>query len=199
MYWQPCYAWLRSSGKSQEDAEDLVQGFFAYVMTRAWLAKANQERGRFRSFLLKSLRNYVSDRRKYDDAQKRGGGIHFVSADLAAFEDTFASFKDAPDVLFDRQWALLTLEQAFEILKERYLAENQENLFVELSPFIEWNSGSVSQAEAAKKLGMKPGAFRVALKRLRGRMRMAIEEQVAQTVTSKEELETEINHLIQSL
>ena len=165
-------AFLRRQGQSAEDSQDLVQGFFLHVLQGGILRTAVPERGRFRSFLLGTLKHYLGDERDKAQARKRGGGQQFVSWDLAQAEGRFQqelAEHDSPDQLFERRWALALLEQALERLRAEGGADANGSAFDELKGFVTGERGPMSYAEAAARLGLSLSAVKSAIFRLRRR------------------------------
>ncbi len=202
-YWSPLYAFIRWHGYNQSDAEDLIQGFFARLIEKNDLADADPARGRFRTFLLASLRHYMANERDHRQARKRGGGVQTVSIDVPAGE---ARLENAPwrgknpEQEFDRQWALAVLEQALADLPGEYEGRGRGELFEVLSPLLTGSSDEeATQAEAAQRAGLSPGALKVALHRLRSRYRAAIRRLVNETCADDEEVESELRHLLDAL
>ncbi len=202
-YWFPLYSFIRWQGYSRSDAEDLIQGFFARLIEKNDLAVADPARGRFRTFLLASLRHYMANQRDRQQALKRGGGVKIVSIDALAAEarlERVPSHTRTPDREFDRQWALSVLERALSDLRVEYEGRGRSKLFEVLSPLL---TGSVdegaSHADAARRAGLSPGAAKVALHRLRSRYRNAIRRLVAETCDDDGEVEAELRHLLRAL
>jgi RNA polymerase sigma-70 factor (ECF subfamily) len=198
-YWFPLYVYVRRRGVSPEDAEDLTQGYFAALIERNYLAQANRERGRLRSFLLTTLKHYLADEWGKASAQKRGCGQRLVSIDAAAAEQRYAmepADEESPDRLFDRRWALTLLDNVLTALRADYVSTGQERVFEGLKKFLAWNSANEAYRETAVELGMKENAVRVAVFRLRRRYGDLLREQVADTVTSPDEVPAELDHLL---
>jgi RNA polymerase sigma factor (sigma-70 family) len=197
-YWAPLYAFLRSRGSEAHEAKDIVQGFLARLLERNDLESVGPERGRFRSYLLAGLRNYlVSDVRRAG-AQKRGGSTPPLSLDMNEAEtwcSGLASSGLSPDEAFDRRWAETVLERAVEALRQEYLAREKAEIFETLKPALGGDSTS-SHAEWARQLGMTPGAVSVAVHRLRGRLRELVRIDVSQTVDSPAGVEDELRNLL---
>lgn len=195
-YWFPLYAFARRLGHPPHDAEDLTQGFFADLLARGGIAKVAPELGRFRSFLLASLKNFLADQRDRARAQKRGGGLPVLSFDAVAAEERYAlEPPDAgtPDLLFDRQWALAVAERALARLREDYAG--QPALFEVLRPLLTGGASS-SYAEIGTALGLQENTVKVAAHRLRKRYGQALREEIADTVLDPMEAEAELRHLL---
>jgi RNA polymerase sigma-70 factor (ECF subfamily) len=201
-YWRPLYAFIRRQGHAPHDAEDSVQGFFAHLLEKEGLAHVDQSKGRFRSFLLASLKNFLNNERDRAQALKRGGGAQLISIDAEEAELILGpqlSDNRSPDRLFDRQWALLMLERVLESLRLDYEASHKGALFEALKPSITGGAGESAYAEIAGQLGMSEGAVKVAAHRLRTRYREALRAEIAQTVASADEVDTEWRELMEAL
>jgi|KBSSwiStaDraftv2_1062776.scaffolds.fasta_scaffold349956_2 RNA polymerase sigma-70 factor (ECF subfamily) len=197
LYWFPIYAFLRRTGHDRQRARDLVQGFFKYLLERELLGKANPERGRFRSFLIGVLKNYVRGEHEKENALCRGGGTEIVSIDEEVAEGRYAhepATHLTPEKLFDRRWAVQVLERAMETLQEEYTRSNMKDVFVELQPYLT-GDGESSFVELGKRLSKSEGAARVLVFRLRERFRHQIRAVIADTVSDLEQVEEELKHL----
>lgn len=203
LYWRPLFQYLRRSGWTEPDAEDLVQDFFSHILKNDVFGRARPEQGKLRSFLLKSLKNYAVDRHRYRSAEKRGGGSSPVSIDHELAEHQQALEQDlhlSPDLEFDRQWAYSVLGVALEKVERHYRGIGKAQLFEQLSPLLSWNARSRPQREVARDLELTESVMRVALHRLRARFRAAIRDQVAQTVRGGDlEVEEELQTLFRAL
>jgi RNA polymerase sigma factor (sigma-70 family) len=200
-YWYPLYAFLRSRGHSAEDAQDLTQAFFTRVLERRAFAHADPARGRFRSFLLASLKNFVANERDRAQTQKRGGGA-VVPLEIGAAEGRFQlepSTDETPERIFEREWALILLDNAIQVLQTEMASTGRSGHFAELKAFLVGENPNVSYAEAADALGMSPGAVRVAVHRLRRRFGELVRREIAQTVSSPVEIDDELRHLWSSV
>jgi RNA polymerase sigma factor (sigma-70 family) len=200
-YWAPLYAYLRRSGSAAADAEDCVQGFLATLLERDDLARVHPERGRFRSFLLASLKNFQANERDRARAQKRGGGRPVLSLDLQSAEMHYAiepADRWSPETLFDRAWALTVLERARAGLRTTYVEAGKEARFDALSSYLTGDK-STSYKEAAETLDTSEGAIKVLVHRLRKEFRTALRSEIAQTVASPDDIDTEIDALFDAL
>lgn len=202
-YWRPIYAWLRRSGHAPADAEDLTQGFLASLIARQSLATADPAKGRFRSFLLSALTNFVHDQRDKARAQKRGGGRPVLSLDdadsaEASYASLAASADDTPDQHFDRQFAEALFSRARQRLRDECAARGKLALYEALGPEAPQGAhfGLENRGEA---LGLTAQAARNVAHRLRLRYRDLIEEEVRAIVTTDSEVVEERRHLIESL
>ena len=197
-YRYPLYAYLRRDGRSPHDADDLTQGFFEHLLERSTLLRAHPDKGRFRSFLLGSLKKFVSDEGDKARAQKRGGNRVFVSLDAQTDEDRFrlepADTLD-PEKLYERRWALALLERVFERLQNAYAADGKQATFSRLQVYLREGKDGGRYAEAAAALGIQEGAVKVQIFRMRELFREFFRDEIAQTVEHIGEVEAEIRHL----
>ena len=200
-YWYPVYGYLRRTGASHDDALDWTQGFFLSLIERASIDRADPERGRFRTYLLACLRNYVSTERAREGAQKRGGGA-VVSLDASRALERFdaESPMDDPEQAFDRAWTRCLLESVITKLALEWSAAGKGELFARLKGLVLLGPDvSLSYAEIAAELGSTEGAIKAQAHQLRKRYRELLRREMAQTVTGEEELEEEILALFRSL
>jgi DNA-directed RNA polymerase specialized sigma24 family protein len=198
-YWYPLYAYLRRSGHNEADAQDLIQSFFSTLIERKWVAAADPAKGRFRSFLLVCLKRFVSVQAQKAHALKRGGGNVMISLDDqdAAERYTLESVEDlAPEVVFDRRWALTLLERAWDRLRAECEASGKEALFAYLRAAETEETQAQSYQHLSATLGMTESALKSALFRLRARYREILREEVAQTVSDPREVDDEIRYLL---
>ena len=201
-YWYPLYAYARRRGYRAHDAQDLTQEFFARLLDGRLLARADPGRGRFRSFLLASMNHFLANEWEKARAGKRGGGCPVLSLDLAAAEQRYdlEPVDDAtPDKAFDKQWALRLLETVLTRLEQEYQREGKAALFGLLKKSLTGTRESQPYAELAASMSMSEGAIKVAVHRLRRRYRDLIREEIAQTVASPEEVDSEMRHLLVAL
>lgn len=201
-YWPPLYSFLRARGYSQEDASDVLQGFFLKVIEKDTMARARPELGRFRTFLLTALTRYAANDYARQTAIKRGGRTTFVRLDVEDAERLHRRIPGSaqtPEGVFERQWAHGILSQAIERLRETYKVADNEQLFAELHPNLATPGEASSYRESAERLGMSEGAVRVAVHRMKGKFRDAISEVVSETVASPEDVDDEIRYLIEVL
>ena len=198
-YWYPLYAYLRRRGYAHEDAEDLVQGFFLYLLDRQVLRSVEREGGRFRSFLLGTLKHFVSDQKDKASAQKRGGDRQLISWELAEAEHRFLrepAEEDSPDRLYERRWASVLLERAMDRLQQERASAGKADIFAQLKGFVSGEKGLASYAEAADQANLSPSALKSAIFRLRRRYHELVREEVGHTVADPRELKEELRHLL---
>lgn len=201
-YWFPLYAHVRRLGHSPADAEDLTQSFFARLLEKDWLAVADRERGRFRSFLLGSLKHFLANEWDKARAQKRGGHLRSVSLDAPVGEERLQhepAAKGSPDREFDRRWALTLLDAVLARLEEEFTQAGKAKLFGQLKLSLGSDRAEVNYTRLAGELAMSEGAVRVAVHRLRQRYRELLRDEIAQTVATASEVEDELRLLFQAL
>lgn len=200
IYWRPLYAYLRCTGCSPDEAEETVQAFFARLLEKGDLARVAPEKGRFRSFLLASLRHFLSNERDRDRAAKRGGG-KLLSLDVAAAESRYAAETDGlgdPAELFEREWALAALERAGQKLREEAVAAGNERRFDRLQPFL-GGAADDRYRDAAADLGLSENAVKASVARLRSRFGELLRAEIAPTVERTEEIDEELRDLLAAL
>ena len=197
-YWFPLYAYVRRRGHRKEDAEDLTQAFFARFLGKNYLAGLSAERGRFRAFLLASLKHFLTNEWKKSQRLKRGGGEALLSLDWQTADTKFqvaATNEPSPDKAFDREWALALLAKVIERLQKECEAGGKAKLFEQLKTFLTAGKDGTAQAEVAKALGMEEGAVRVAIHRLRKRYRTLLRNEIAQTLADTADVDEEMRAL----
>ncbi len=197
-YWYPIYAFLRRDGYGVHDAQDLTQGFLTALVERNPLAGI-EPRGRFRSFLLVTLKHFVSDQRKREQAQKRGGGQPLISVDGLGAEQRYRFEpveRMTPEMLFERRWATTVLEQVLDRLKQDRDARGQGDLFTALRPCLVGSGERANYTRISIRLGLTEGAVKVAVHRLRQQFGELLRLEIAKTVSDPLEVDEEIRHLI---
>jgi len=197
-YWYPLYAFVRRQGHRPHDAQDLTQEFFARLLEKDYLKSAAREKGKFRTFLLVVLKRFLANEWDRQHAQKRGGFTPIVSIDQELAESRFAAepaHQLQPDVLFDRQWAVTLIERVMARLQEEYLASGRAKLFEYLHSCLARDESALPYAEIAARLNLTEAAVKMAVHRLRARYREILQAEIADTVSSPEEIEEEIRHL----
>src|SRR5205809_137677 len=201
-YWWPLYGFVRRQGYSPEEAQDLTQCFFALLLERRDFDAVRREKGRLRSYLLVSLKNFLGKAHRRSLALKRGEGRSLVPLDeLLARErgDLELASALSADKVYERRWALTLLEQVLVRLEEEYRVAGKELLFESLNELLAGESGGPSQADIAKKLGMTEHAVKQAFYRLRQRYRELLREEIAHTVAVPADVEDELRHFISVL
>lgn len=200
-YWYPVYSYIRHRGYDKNSTEDLTQSFFAQLLEKRSLKAADPERGRFRSFLLTSVRNFLSDSRDKEQAQKRGGDRHFIPLDFSETENLKQEAADGitPEAVFERQWAISVLAEVFRRLRQEAIEARALERFERLEGFLTGELEGTRQSQVAVEVGMSAKALRVAIHRLRKRFGMLLREQVAQTVSDPGQVDEEIRFLLTAL
>jgi RNA polymerase sigma factor (sigma-70 family) len=198
-YWWPLYGFVRRSGHGPEEAQDLTQGFFEVLLEHRDLNAVRQEKGRLRSYLLVSLKNFLAKARRREMAVKRGAGRALVPLDELLMRES-AALEPADmlsaDRIYERRWALTLLEQVLARLEEDYQVAGNEMLFAQLKELLGGEPDRRSQADIAKNLGMTENAVKQAFHRLRKRYRELLCEEIARTVAVPGDVEDELRHFI---
>jgi RNA polymerase sigma factor (sigma-70 family) len=198
-YWFPLYVWLRRAGNSQHDAEDLVQSFFARLLERDLIARADADRGRFRTFLLSALRNFAADEWRREHRDKRGGAKLALSLEeMDPEEKMLPELTEAADaeLAFDRAWARTLLDRVLERLREECDGDGKAGRFDALKSFLIGERGEVPFAEAAAGLGISVAAVQSLVHRLRQRYAELLREEIAHTVRRPEEVDKELRWVL---
>jgi RNA polymerase sigma factor (sigma-70 family) len=197
-YWYPLYAYVRRRGYAAHDAQDLTQEFFARLLEQNWLAQADRERGRFRTFLLAALSHFLANEWDKARAQKRGGAVQFVPLQLDSAETRYGQEPAdplTPEQCFERRWALALLDEVLNVLRKEHAAMGTVEMFDVLKPCLVGDRQALPYAALAAKLGMTEGAVKVAVHRLRQRYRQLLREEIANTVANPAEVDEEMHHL----
>jgi RNA polymerase sigma factor (sigma-70 family) len=197
-YWYPLYAFLRRQGYDAEKAQDLTQGFFARLLEKHYLDDVRPERGRFRTFLLTSLKHFALNEHDREQAIKRGRGVRIVPLEIETAEGVYAlEPRDdmTPERLFERRWALTLLDQSLSRVREEYAGAGKAALFDRLRPYLVREDDAEPYTALGPELGMSDGAVRVAVHRLRRRFAALLRAEIANTVSSEQEVEAELEYL----
>jgi len=202
-YWYPLYAFVRRQGRSHHEAQDCTQEFLARLLAADGIGRARPERGRFRTFLLSALRNFLTDAWHRTQAAKRGRGQTPLPLEFDTAGERFAREPAddglTPEQAFDRGWALDVIEKALADLRAEYAANGRGALFDALAPVI-WGGGTREPPGVqARQLGLNEGALRVALHRLRKRLRERLQAHVAATVADDADIADELRYLVASV
>jgi RNA polymerase sigma factor (sigma-70 family) len=203
-YWPPLYSFVRRRGYSSADAQDLVQGFFAYLLQSKAYAQTDRNKGKFRSFLLASIKHYLADVWDRERAFKRGGDREFVlldevdSAEKLYADESSAAILDE-EQQYERRWAATLVTRALKRLAAEFGAGSKARIFAELKPFLSGGVGLPSQEEVAKRLDIPVETLRSHLSRLRARYRDTLREEVARTIAIAEDVDEELRHLCKVL
>jgi RNA polymerase sigma factor (sigma-70 family) len=201
-YWFPLYAYLRRHGYNNQQAEDYTQAFFCRILEKQVLSMADSKRGKFRSFLLGTLKNFLSDEYDRSQAQKRGGGRKVLSIDFSGAENQYAlepSHRLSAEKLFDKSWALTVLERTMASLKAELANQNKKELFDHLKIYLTAEKDSIPYRDKAAELNMTEGNVRTAVHRLRRRYRKLLRDEIAQTVAAEDQVDEEIDDLFHAL
>lgn len=201
-YWFPLYAYLRRNGYNNQQAEDYTQAFFCRLLEKHVIGMADSKRGKFRSFLLSTLKHFLSDEYDRAQAQKRGGGRKLLSIDFTAAENQYAlepAYSLSPEKLFDKSWALTVLERTMSRLKAELTAQNKQDLFDHLKIYLTSEKDSIPYREKAAEMNLTEGNVRTAVHRLRRRYRKLLRDEIAQTVTADNQVDEEIDDLFNAL
>ena len=199
-YWYPLYAFVRRQGYSPADAQDLTQEFFLRLLAKGWLGDVERERGRFRSFLLASIKHFLANEWNRAHCAKRGGPAPILSLDANAGEDRYRQEPAEPataEHLYDRRWALTLLDRVMTQLRKEMSSAGRLPLFEALKSSLAGEK--CAYADLAQKLGMSEGAIKVAAHRLRARYRALLRGEIAQTVSTANEIDAELRYLLATL
>ncbi|MBL8812813.1 MAG: sigma-70 family RNA polymerase sigma factor [Planctomycetaceae bacterium] len=201
-YWFPVYAFMRRQTNDIHLAQDWTQGLFASLLADEALTRLNPERGRFRSFLLAAARNFASNERDRNAAQKRGGNTQILAVDFSEGEVRLQSLPVSqltPELLFEQQWALALLERVMNQLRDWYVQAGAIHVFEQLSATLSNDPSAQPLRDLAQQLQMSEEAVRVAMHRMRKRYRQILQNEVAQTTSSAEEVQQELAYLLKVL
>ena len=201
-YWYPLYAWIRRQGYTPHDAQDLIQGFFARLLEQDDLADVDRSRGKFRSFLLASLKHYVANERDRLQAWKRGGRHHFVPLESDTAETRYGAEPAdtlSADRIYERRWALTILDEVMARLRTEFRHRGKENLFDQLKTCLTGDRLDQPYAGLAGELGVSESAVKVSVHRLRQRYRELLRDEIAQTVRDPAAVNAELRHLMDIL
>ena len=198
-YWYPLYAFVRRHVSEAHDAEDLTQEFFTRFLAKEYFGRADPALGRFRSFLLACLKNFLAEQQRKARRHKRVGGQTTISWDSQTAEERYRlepADPVTPEQVYDRRWALTLLETVLARLAEEQSAAGKDHLFAELKDCLWGESREMSYGQMAERLGTTEGALKVAVHRLRRRLRDLLREEVAHTVAADADIDEELRHLI---
>ncbi len=204
-YYAPVLAFIRYAGGNEDAARDLTQEFFARLLAQHGLDTVEPGRGQFRSFLLGAVKHFLADQRRRARAAKRGGGQAPLSIEGGAGTKTTTELQipdpagPAPDAVFDRQWALTLVERTIALLAGEFAAPGKAEQFQVLKPWLLGDVDSLSQTDAARRLGLTEGAAKVAIHRLRKRFRELVRTEIAHTVGDPAQVQDELRYLVEVL
>lgn len=194
LYYGPVLAFLRREGRDEDAARELAHGFFSKVLAGDFLGEAASDRGRFRSYLLGSLKHFLAKRRRDESREKRGG-----DAEHLPLEAEHQITPPATDAFFDREWALAILDRALAALQAEEEEAGKATQFEALKPWLAGSSEPEPQEACAARLGMSSGALKVAIHRLRKRFRELVRGEIAATLDDPADLDQEMRHLVEAL
>ncbi len=201
-YWYPLYVYTRRRGHNAEDARDLTQAFFAKLLEKQNLRTADPARGRFRTFLLSSMKNFLAGEWRKAHALKRGGAVEILSLDFDSAEESYKlepSHKLSPEAIYERRWALGLLQRALTDLQEQYEKAGNRELFDALKGYLGGDDAVLPYSELSQRLDRSEGSLRTAVSRLRSRWRGRLRELVAETVRDESQVQDELRSLIASI
>jgi RNA polymerase sigma factor (sigma-70 family) len=199
IYWRPIYSFVRRQGVGPEEAEDLTQGFFALLLERKDLNTVRKEKGRLRSYLIASLKNFLADESRHAMAIKRGKGQRLIPLEKLSVDERIQvepSDLVTAEQIYEHRWASTVLEHVLSRLKDEYWVVGHATLFNSLKQLLPDEPGAPSQADIAAQLGMTENAVRQAFHRFRRRYQLLLREEIAHTVASPSDIEDELRHLI---
>jgi len=200
-YWEPVFRFLRCEGRSEDDARELTQAFFAKLLEGNAIAGARPDRGRFRSYVLGAVKHFLADARKAANREKRGGGQRHVPLHESRDSSTGLQVSDErafhDDAYFDREWANTVLTRAFNALEVKWGESGKAEDFAIMRTWLPGASGRIDQEQAARELGLTVGAFKVAIHRLRKHFRDAVRAEIAQTVDGEAAVGEELRYLLE--
>ncbi len=198
-YWYPLYAFVRYQGYEVEAAQDLTQAYFAELLEKDFLRAVGPEGGRFRSFLLASLKNFMSKQRTRARAKKRGGGQAPISIDAVSAEKRFAVEpidQLTPDRVYERRWAMTVLGRSMDRLARKYVEKGKSDRFEGLRDFLTGQLPKRPYEEVAAELGISEATLRVAISRMRQEFGEYLRLEIAETVSDPSELDSELKYLL---
>jgi len=201
-YWFPLFAFARRSGWKMEDAEDMVQGFFAQAIEKNLFVGADQDKGKLRTFLLTAFRRYCKDQMQKITAEKRGGNVERVSFDAAEAESWYSEEVmegETADAMFDRQWALTVLEKVLEHLEDYARQKNKLREFELMRPYLMDDSTSEDFERIGAELGITANAAKIQIHRLRTRFRETLRAEVQETQLEGGDVDEELRYLLSQL
>ena len=201
-YWYPLYSYTRRRGYSANDASDLTQAFFVKLLKKKDIGTADANRGRFRTFLLTAMKNFLAGEWRKQNTLKRGGAFHFLSLDFDSAEASYQlepSHELSPEAVYERRWAMSILETAVNTLQKQYSDSGKSDLFEAFKGSLGGDGEVLPYSQLSKSLGLTEGALRTAASRMRSRWRKRLRELVAPTVSSESEIQDELRSLIASV
>lgn len=197
-YWYPLYAYVRRRGYGEQDAQDLVQAFCLHLQEKHTLAKVDPQRGKFRTFLLTSLQNFLANEEARARAQKRGGGREMIFLDAEDARERYRlepRHNLTPEAIFETRWAHAVLEETLAGLRADFIERGKERLFDGLASFLSMEEPPNSYQQAATQLGLPLSAIKTTVHRLRQDYRTKLREEISRTVSTADEIDDELRHL----
>jgi RNA polymerase sigma-70 factor (ECF subfamily) len=198
-YWYPLYAFVRSGGQGPDEARDLTQEFFSRLLEKKWLKEADPARGKFRTFLLAALKNFLANEWHRIRAQKRGGGRELVALDGLEAEERFAlEPRDmaTPDALFERRWAMTLIARAQDRLRDEMTRSGGADRFAALEPTLIGDRTDAGYEALAVKFGVAEGGIKSMVRRMRSRFRELMREEIAATLEAGQDIDAELQELL---
>ncbi len=198
-YWYPLYAYVRSQGFDPEQAKDLTQGYFARLLEKGYLRSVEPSAGRFRNFLIVTMRRFLLNELQKERALKRGGGARTISLDAEQAEERYRQEpvdRLTPEEIYERRWALTVLARVLEALRREYYAAGKQDRFDLFRGYLTGEEPRAPYRVVAGRLEMTEPAVRVAVRRLRQRFGSLLKAEIAETVGASEEVDDEVRHLL---
>jgi RNA polymerase sigma factor (sigma-70 family) len=202
LYWYPLYLFLRRQGLTEKDAEDLLQGFFVQAMEKGLFEAADPKKGRFRTYLLTCLKNYLANHYRAQNTIKRGGQVFVQSLDLASAEERYRmepATEMTPEEAFEREWAQTVVNQALYRLEKEWSVPGKYEVFLALRNLLIGQPSEETYQQIAERLSKTETAIKVSVHRLRKRCGELIRSEIASTVCTNEEVESELLRLFEVL
>jgi RNA polymerase sigma factor (sigma-70 family) len=200
-YWYPVYAFIRRRGYPPEQAQDLTQEFFVRVLSGTFFERANPDKGRFRSFLLGAVKNFLADANDREKSKKRGGGVRMLTFDFKTGESNYSrepKHEETPERIFQRRWARALLDRVVANLRDEHESKGNLVQFNRLKGYLA-GDGDSKYAELARELQLTESGIKSAIRRLRQRYRDLLRAEVASTVADSAEVDEELRFLLQSM
>lgn len=198
-YWQPLFAYVRHRGYTEHDAQDLTQAFFARFLEKGWLAAAQRDRGKFRTFLLMALKRFLANEWDHSQAKKRGGAVKFISIDAAEPISIPDPSEPSADSIFEKRWAIAVIEAVVQRLRAEYEGAGRLAQYELLKPQLTAERGGVDYDALSRALDVEPASARSSVHRLRKRFREIFRDEVAGTVADPADIEHEMHILLAAL
>ena len=202
IYWLPIYSFIRKSGHHQDRAKDLTQSFFVFLLSKEILHKADKEKGHFRSFLMKTVTNYLHNEHRKQTATKRGGATQFLSLDQIEADQLMshaAMSTSDPALAFERQWARALLERVFDLLCKEMSTSNKIDFFDAFQLHLWDDYHSIPYADLAARFDMSLANVKVTAHRIKHRYRFLLRQEIAATLNNPDDVDEEIQHLMKVL